>query len=219
MTDEQSKPRRGCFFYGCLVSGLLLLVVMVAVLLGIGYGKKMLYKWTDTQPVPLPTVQIDAARLEALNQRIDAFQRALQQHRSTPPLTLSPDDVNALIATKPELKDLKGKFYLSIEGERLKGEVSIPMDRLRWRIFQGRYLNGTATFNLSFRDGSLRISPETIIVKGRPLPDLYMNKVRRQNLAGGLEDNPRASVALDTIQDIQIKDGKIVIIPKPEQAQ
>jgi hypothetical protein len=54
------------------------------------------------------------------------------------------------------------------------------------------------------------------VVKGKPLPGVYMDKLRSENIAESL-NNPRASVALKHLQEIRITDGKLVLVPKVEQ--
>ena len=93
--------------------------------------------------------------VDKLKQRFEAFQQAVREQRPTKPLELTADDINALIASGPKRQDLKGKFYVSLEGDQLKGEVSMPLQEIGLSMFKGRYLNGSATFGLSFRNGTL----------------------------------------------------------------
>ncbi|HTL16304.1 MAG TPA: hypothetical protein VL793_03655 [Patescibacteria group bacterium] len=219
MTDQQTpaKSRRGCLFYGCLSGTVCLLAILLAFLIGLHQVKKMLNFFTDTHPVELPTVQMTAAQIEQLKQRVEAFQDALRSGRPTAPLSLTSDEINAYIQTDANLSRLKGKVYVTIEGDRLKGQVSIPLDDLGLGVFRGRYLNGSGLFVVALRHGELIVSPEELIVKGKPLPSVYMDKARSQNLAQNLGSNPRASVALNHLQDIKITDGKLVLLPKVEQ--
>ncbi len=91
---------------------------------------------------------------------------------------------------------MKGKFYVSLEGDQLKGEVSVPLRDMGLTMFKGRYLNGSATFNLSFQNGALSVTPQTIIVKGKPVPEEYMQEIRKQNLAASLTNQPEAVAVL-----------------------
>ena len=84
-------------------------------------------------------------------------------------------------------------------------------------MLKGRYLNGSATFNLSFHNGALSVTPQTIIVKGKPLPEVFMQEIRKQNLATKPADDPDAAALLRGLDDIQIKEGKLVIVPKEKK--
>ena len=142
---------------------------------------------------------------------------AVRLGQPTGPLALTPDEINALIGSDPDLQELKGKLYVSIQDDQLSGQVSVPMDQLGLPIFRGRYLNGTGAFELSFRNGILRITPQSFVVRGKPVPEMYMEKIRKQNLAGDINHNARAQVAMDKLQDIKIKEGKLVLVPKGKQ--
>jgi hypothetical protein len=217
MTDQQAKARRGCFFYGCIVGLLMMFVVVVAGLLGLRYAKKMVTDFTDTSPATLPTVNLPPAEIDQLNKKVDGFREGLRNKTATAPLTLSADELNALIATNPDLQQLKGKLYVSIEGDQLKGQVSVPMEDLGLPAFRGRYLNGKATFSLALKNGMLRLTAQHITVKDKPMPDIYMQKIRTQNFGKNINSDPRASAALNNFQEIQVNDGRMTFVPKPNQ--
>jgi hypothetical protein len=217
MTDPAAKPRRGCFFYGCITGLVLLVLVLGALMVGLHYVKKMVNQYTDTRAVELPTVQMSQAEISSLKQRFEAFEQAVRAQRPVEPLALTADDINALIARGPERQALKGKFYVSLEGDQLKSEVSVPLPKVGWSMFKGRYLNGSATFNLSFHNGALSVTPQTIVVKGKPLPEVFMQEIRKQNLATKPADDPDAAAMLRGLEDIQIKEGKLVIVPKEKK--
>ena len=87
---EPVKKRRGCFFYGCLISsvlGVLLvgMVVFVAVMI-ISWLNARILEYTDTAPVPLPKVEMPAEELARLKERVTAFNQtiwALKHNRQT----------------------------------------------------------------------------------------------------------------------------------------
>ena len=65
MTDQTVTPRRGCFFYGCVISLVLLLLLAIAGLVAVHYAKKALTgvinNYTETQAMALPAVRTLAA--------------------------------------------------------------------------------------------------------------------------------------------------------------
>lgn len=217
MTDQAAKPRRGCFFYGCITSLVLLVIVLGALLVGLHYVKKMVNSFTETKPMELPTVQMSQAEVDRVKQRFEAFQQTVREQSATNPLVLTADDINALIAGSAELQSLKGKFYVRLEGDHLKGEVSMPLQEVGLRMFKGRYLNGSATFDLAFHNDMLFVTPQAILVKGKPVPEVYMQEIRKENLAVGLTNKPDAVAVLKGLRDIQVKEGKLVIVPKEKQ--
>ena len=216
MTDQSPKPGRGCFFYGCITGAVLLALVLGALLLGLHYVKKMVNRYTDTKPIELPTVQMPPAEMAQVKQRLEAFEQAVREQHATKPLTLTADDINALIATGGDQQSFKGKVYVSLDGDQVKGELSVPLQDVGLSMLRGRYLNGTATFNLSFREGKLSLTPQTIQVKGEPLPEVYLREIRKQNLAFALTNDAGAAAVLKGLEEIQVKEGKLVIEPKQQ---
>ena len=217
MTEQPPKPRKGCFFFGCITSLVLLVLLLGALLLGLHYVKKLVNRFTDTQPMELPTVQMSQPEIDKVKERFEAFKAAVRERRPTKPLVLTADEINALIASGPDQQALKGKFYVRLEGNQLKSEVSLPLQDVGLRMFKGRYLNGSATFDLAFRNGVPFVSAQSILVKGKPLPELYMREIRKENLAASLVNEPDAVAVLQGLQDIQVKDGKLVLEPKEKQ--
>jgi len=195
----------------------LLVIVLGALLVGLHYVRKMVNNFTDNKPMELPTLQMSKAEIDQVKQRFEAFQQEVREQRATKPLVLTADDINALIASGSEPQSLKGKLYVSLEGDQVKGEVSVPLQEVGLSMFRGRYLNGRATFNLGFRDSVLIVTPRTLIVKGTPVPEVYMQEIRKQNFAASLTNEPTAVAVLKGLQDIQLKEGKVVIVPKEQQ--
>jgi hypothetical protein len=212
MTEQQppTKARRGCLFYGCIGGLVMLLVIVIAGLIGLHYFKKMYNDFTDSQPASMPAVHLTQAETDEVRRRVDSFRDSVRAKRPTPALTLTADEINALIANNADLKSSKTTFYITLADDKITGQLSVPLEKVGLTIFKGRYLNGSGTFLLSFQNGVLHVTAQNITVKGKPLPEVYMDSIRKQDLARDLD----ASAALERIQDIQVKDGKITIVPK-----
>jgi hypothetical protein len=219
MTDQPPKSRRGCFFYGCITGLVLLLLLAVGGLVAVHYAKKaisgLVNDYTDTKPMTLPTVQMSQADIDKLTKRWKAFEEAVRAQRPTEPLELTADEINALIASGPDKQSMKGKFYVSLDDNRVKAELSVPLQELlSWKMVKGRYLNGSGTFNVSVQNGVLFVAPQTIEVKGKQVPDMYMQGLRNANFAAGLTNQPNATALMQGLQNIQVKDGKLIVVPR-----
>jgi hypothetical protein len=210
-TNQPVKRRRGCFFYGCLTSSILALVILALPVL---IYLKILNMF-DTKPAALPTLDMSDADMQQVRQRVDTFRNDVRSAHPTQPLTLSANEINALIATDPSLKALKGKVYVNIEDSQVKGQVSVPTADVGLGFFKRRYINGSGAFNIALTNGTLFLSLQSLAIKGRPIPEKYMQQVRSQNLAQGVNDDPKASAGLSKLKSIEVKDGKIVIVPAP----
>ena len=219
--NGQTPPRkpRGCFFYGC-ISGLVLLVILLGGLFaGYLYFKRMLNNFTDTMPTQLPVVTLSDADAKALHDRIDAFDKALKEHRDTPPLVLSGDDINGWIATTPGVSNFTGKVYVTIEGDQIKGQMSLPLAQVGLSIFKGRYLNGSGTFKLFLRNGDLHVAAQDITVKGKPLPSTYMEQIRQVDFAKQANNDPNNRAIFERYEEIKIESGKLIIVPKKPESE
>jgi len=215
MTEPQTKkPARGCLFYTVIVGVFLVIVLLIGAYFGLRYARGIVSQLTDTQPMPLPTVELPADELGRLRERVDDFRTAVQDEQPIAPLALTGTEVNALIATDPDMAPLRNHVFVSIEGDRLGLQVSILAADIGLESLRGRYVNATGTFAVSLKTNTLQITAETLSAKGKPLPEHVMRQIRGENLAQKLNENPRVAAGLRKIRDIQVKDGKLIIVPK-----
>lgn len=219
--QQQRQTRRGCMFYGCIVGIVLMLMLLAGVLFGLHQFKKMMNQFTDSRPMALPAVNLSPSQLDALRQRVNTFSNAVSTGKAAAPLVLNSDEVNALIAENPGSRNLSNKVYVSLQEDKVKAQVSLPMGETGIRLFRGRYLNGDATLSVSLRQTNLTVFINDVNVKGKPLPGVYMDTIRTINWAEGANTNRNGASALNKIQSIDVKDGKLVITPVegPEKSQ
>jgi len=211
---QRVKARRGCFFYGCISGALLLLVMLVGAILGLRYFKRMVTEFTDTRPAVMPAVPLSPEQVSQVEQRFESFRDSVRAGKTVQPLELNSDEVNALILTNTDFQPLKGKLYITLEDSSVKGRISLPMEEAGLKAFHGRYLNGTGTFDLSARDGIVRLTAQSLQIKNRAVPEGYMEKIRLQNLAKDINNDPRTAAALNWIKNIEVKDGKLIVVPR-----
>ncbi len=210
MADEQKKRRR---FYSW--STFFILVLLLGVLLALLwlYHEKAV---TDATPAMLPPVTLSESQLRQLQQRVEAFREAVRSRQSSlAPLTLTSDEVNALIATDADLESLKDRFHVALEGGVAKAQFSFPTAQLGLDP-KGRFFNGSGIFSVSLRNGILQIKANSLTVKRHSLPDELAAHFENENFAEAINGNPRAQAAFKRIESIEIKNGKLVITPKKE---
>jgi hypothetical protein len=219
---EPVQKRRGCFFYGCLTGIILLVIVLGASVAGYFAIKKklnaLLDNYTDSQPMALPSVHMSSDDYSKLMDRWNNFENSLKTHKDVAPLVLTSDEINALIENGYTNSKSIGRFYITIDGDKLKGDLSLSLESLSPRIFKGRYLNGSSTLDVTLRDGVFIVSPESIDVKGKPLPRETMDVFRNLNFAGGLTNDAHAMTIIHELQSVQVKDGKVIVTPKEDAA-
>lgn len=211
--NGQTEPKRhGCLFYGCIVSCIAVLVLAVGGFFTIRYAiKSVITQFTDAAPQKLPKPQLSPAELQIAKERIAAFRDGLKAGRTGTILELKGEEINALFAGGPASLPLQDWVYANVEGDQIKGQISLPLDRLRMPLVKGRYLNGTAVFKVSLANGILDVRADSIEVKGKPLPKSLMSAFRKRNLAEHTARDAQAAEVLQKLQSIEVKDGTITI--------
>jgi len=202
--------RRGCLFYGCLTCIVLALITLLLAVLAVRAVKNKVYAYTEGQPMQLPKVEMSDPEFQSLKQRVAAFGDAMEQGKPVEPLILTERDINALLLKAATTKELADKVYVSINGNQVKGQVSIPLSGLGW-LGKGRYLNGEATFNVSLENGVLLVTAEEVKVKGKPLPEAFMKRLRQENLAKDAYKDAENAEAIRKLDSIEVEDSRAII--------
>ncbi len=199
---------------GCLVL-LALLVVggFIAYALVKTFLTGVLEKYTDPQPRALPQLAMSADAASAVCARVDAFQAAMAAGKTPEPLALSGADINALIKYHPNWSNAAGNVYVSIASDKIRGDVSIPLDALT-PMTKGRYLNGSGVISVQLMSGRLALFLDQIEVKGKQVPEEFMKAFRNENLAKGVNENPKTAESLARLESIAVQGDRIVITPK-----
>jgi hypothetical protein len=214
MVDQQQKRKRGCLFYGGITGAVLLVVLLLGAYFGIRYARGLVNQLTDTKPMPLPTVQLPQVQMFQLHDRVETFRESVRDGEAVAPLELSADELNALIETDPSMTALKNHLFVSIDGDQLRAQISFPAEDLGLVQLRGRYINANGIFDVGLTNGELRIRAESLTAKGRPVPRIFMREIARENLADKFNSDPKAAAGLKRLQAIQVKDGKLIIVPK-----
>lgn len=225
MSNGTNPPKkRGCLFYGCLSVTIVAVIMVVMVTIGVLIVRKAylntVSQFTDTAPTQFEPVKYSAAEQEALKARVQTFQSGVQQGRDGFELVLSADDLNVLIQDDAKLR---GKLFVAIEADRVKGRISLPLDevipaevRKQFTKLQGRYLNAEAGFRVALDSGALDVRLEEMTVRGQSLErNRFLGSVvkdmKTRNLAQDIQNDPTARENISRLDSLQVRDGKIVI--------
>jgi hypothetical protein len=215
--DYDEPPRqRGCFFYGCIIAGILALLLLIAIgvatFLFYRWAERMIDEYTATAPRELPKIEMPTEQRKTVKERWDAFRAAIKEGKPTEPLVLDSNDLNVLI---DEDEELKGKVYVSIDNDKLKGQISIPLEKLPiLGLTKGRYLNGEAELKAAIVNDVLFVTLDSIEVNGKKVPEEFMAQMRSQNMAKDLYKDAKKAEELRNLQSIDIKDGKMTLRAK-----
>lgn len=205
-----APKRRGCLFYGCLTAIVLLLLAGLMAFLAVRFVRNKLDAYTDTQPMKLPKVEMTDTEYQNLQERVKSFGVTLDQGKPGEPLMLNEREINALIARSENAKAFADKVYVSVNGNEVKGQVSIPLSGLGW-LGNGRYLNGEAVFKVSLENGVLIVTAQSVKVKGSSLPESFMSQLRQENLAKDAYKDPKHAEAIRKFDSIQVEDNRVVV--------
>ena len=218
---DAPPPRRGlgCFGRGCLILVLFAIVLAIACVAGMYWGFQRhsavlhgLYWLTKVQaiaqkPVPIPEFTASDAQIQSVHERCEDFEQKARAGQPTE-LELAPDDINTLIATN---KDTRGKIFVSIDGDNLRCQASVPLGELMGR--SGYYFNGDIAVELKSAESLENPQLNRIIVNGQPVPrDLLNWKYRSKRLRDYLADY-RTDSGVGTIE---IRDGKLILRSRTE---
>ncbi len=216
MSDSKKSSGRGCFFYGCLTLFVVFLTGAIAMYFAGRFVYQKAVSYTSATPATLPKAELPAEKFAELQQRVSRFGEALKDQKSSQSLSLTADELNALFANDPAFKDFKDKFHVTVDGNKIKGNLSLPLKGIGWGL-DSRYLNGAATLKAALANGQLIVNLDALEVNGQPVSDTFMKNLRLQNLAQEAMRNPQNAEAIQKFENIEVKDGKITIVTKVKE--
>lgn len=106
-----------------------------------------------------------------------------------------------------------GQRTVNIKDDQIEGQVSIPLDEVG-EFAKGRYLNGSAVFDVGLAAGRLLVFVDSVEVKGKPLPDALMQQLRADNLAKNVNSEQDVSSFVDKLESITVENGEVRVVPK-----
>lgn len=210
---QQQRPERkegmGCFLFGCLTLTIICLVGAVGIFFAVrSFVGSYVEEYTEDAPRVLPQASLSDDQLRAAKQKFESFRSALTSGQSGSRLELTAAEINALLAASPEFKEFRENLVISIEGNRLRGDLSLPLAQFG---YSGKYLNGQAEFLVRHQNGRLVVMLDTLTVRGKPAPEEIMAELRTENLAEELGDVPEYAVVLDRLKNVEIKDNTLIL--------
>ena len=136
---DDSRPRqRGCFFYGCVIASVLTVLLIIALAVLAFIVMRFFYRFRR---------RMDLARTDGVAQGPDfrgraqvgagagrRFQEGSGRRNGGRSPGLTSDDLNALIEENP---DFRGRIFARVEGDKLKAQISFPLDKLKIGHAQG----------------------------------------------------------------------------------
>jgi hypothetical protein len=153
---------------------------------------------------------------------VSDFQLSLQTHQPAT-LTLTSDDINALIVNNPSFKKGNIKAYVMLKDDTAQVTCSLPTDTVTPGFLAGRYLNVDTTFTLQFDNSQKNFifTPSSFIFGGTDyMKGTYgasaQNIVTNFNAGFNrkLHEDPKSNATLNQLSNATIKDGQLVLESK-----
>ena len=217
--DAPPPKPMGCFAKGCLILTVFGVVLAIACGAGIYWGfqhhsavVRGMYWLTKTHaitnaPAPIPPHETSDARSQAAVEHWRDFETSVRAGQPAE-IELTADEINDLIASN---RDMRGKMFVSIEGDRVRLQVSMPLGEIAGR--SGYYFNGDIAIQSEGREPLVRPNLTKITVNSQQLPaDVLDWKYRSRRLRDYLEEteNPWNTATFE------IRDGKLILRSRAE---
>lgn len=213
---EPPPPQRGmgCFAKGCLIFVVFAFLLMVACVAGIYWGYRhhsALLKgalWAsnthviDETPKEIPVYEASETEIREVKQRWDNFEMTMDRHEPAE-IELTANDLNSLIADN---RDLRGHAFVSIEGSRLRFQMSIPLRK--YIRLRGHYLNTDVVVQF---DGAQSVDHprlSAITINGESLPEDVLEWKYDSRPLGNYLAELRERNRVGTIE---VRDGKVIL--------
>jgi hypothetical protein len=208
--DRKKRSGCGCVFYGCLIATLVALVLIVAAAVGAYYyASKQVTAFTDEAPAAIPVVEAPPEEVAEVGARVREFTAAAEAGRPAEDLVITANDLNMLIASRPELR---GKVAVRIADGLIGATVALPTDTfLPIGMGAGRFLNAEVTLRASLENGALVVTLADAKVKGQSLPAVVLDTLREENLATNVASDPQVAAVLAKFDRIAVENDRVVL--------
>ncbi len=219
VVSGDTKKKGGACVLGCLGCCVFLAVLIATPTVG-GYlfTKHLVESYTDTRPLVFPEPPLTPEETASFLARVLEFKAAMDEGRRQE-LSLSGDELNAALRAHPDTASLAQHVYFRIEGDRVRGEISFPMEMFKLPFMQGRYLNGSGEFHISLKEGMLNVYLLSLTVRDTSLPDPAVARLAEENLAKDIIQDPEIQALLRKIESLEVRDGRLVLVSREENPE
>ena len=218
----EAPPRRqglGCFARGCLTLLVFAIVLAIACFVGVWWGLQRhsavvrgIYWLAKTHSIateaaPVPEFSASDNQIQEVRERWQDFE---QKTRAAQPaeIELTANDINSLIAAN---RHARGKAFVSIEGDKLRVQASVPLGDILSR--PGYYFNGDVTAQFKSPESLENPQLNRVVVNGEQVPsDLLSWKYRSRRLGDYVADYRNEH----NVGTIEVRDGKVILRSRTE---
>ena len=191
-----------------IILGVIILVVAGVFLYSTHAIRKFKKEYTEDKPVEIQHEPITKKQQTQLATKYNTVKDVVKNHKKTE-LQFTSEEFSQMLAYSPETKRYANQSRFWLEGDKIKADLSISLDRIPQ--MRGRYLNGLFTFSVEVQDGNIRYHVDECLVKGQPVNPMYLKLLNSQNVENILMQHSRTSNWNEFIESVEVKDGKLTI--------
>ena len=215
MPTAPYSPTPGCIIFAI---GGIAIVVLVAWFFYAGFKQaKEIAGFTDTVPTKFEISADAAAALPAIQQRMADYAKAIDQKQAAE-LTLTKDDINALLSADPTMASIRENLRIESISERVVANISFPLNGIR----EQRFLNGQIEFTPVIKPSTgLTMQTESVTVPGKKVVEGFVNLYKEMNylddmLLKAFREYPATGPALKNTTSVALTAGTVVLhyVPK-----
>lgn len=199
--ESEIKKKKGCFFWGLIGCGGLVLFVAISVGALLFFVRSKFIKYTSDEPVRIEQVSFSYDGKKEIKEKIEKLKSISQKGGE---FVLTDRDLNLLIASNPKFKE---RVYVDFKNDKINIKFSIP--------FMKRYINGDLSGKLSMKDGLLKLEIDRCSVMGFKTPSKDLRDKIASSLVEGLENNPEFRKIERKIEHVYLEKQKLHIKFKP----
>jgi hypothetical protein len=203
-SGKKKKKKRGCLFYGCFT--ITLLLMLITTIIGI-----LLWMLLSLEPEPLPKIALDDDAIRRVKERIEQFEKALDEGKRAE-VSFTGEELNVILIAFNELDRFKNHVYLYVEDNEVKGKVSFPPSMfatLERFVPKGVFLNGNGKFSIYVSGGEFHVHMESLKVKDRSLPEAVMAAIRSENLAARIPLDVKRKERIKKIRSVTMRRDRL----------
>jgi hypothetical protein len=201
----EAKKGRGCFFYGCLTTAVVVILGIVGIYIGARvFWKHNVNKYTATNGVAIAPISIPREQGKAVLNKVEDFLADLKAGKATGPLELTSDELDYFLRNSEGWAHMRDHFHIAVNNGRVTADLSFPLEAMHPSM-KGRFLNATAELKPKIENGALVIEMQSVQAKGQTVP---------AKILAGFQQGMRWKPDGNELESIEVKDESIVLVPK-----
>lgn len=216
----QPPPAKGPFFIFLMMMPAFLGLI---ILLLVAMQYKQLRSLVADKPMALAPIPDSPEAQERMRARILGFLESRgTDSAASDTLAVSSEEINLMAKSSKTLSDMRLDYHLELKDTILIARNSLPVESLQGfmstmaRLMRVKgYLNSEMKGYPEFKDGKLVLVPVSAVMNGQAAPVSVLDSKGKLEVRDWISDKDAYDRALAHLADIEISDGRLLLIKKP----